>query len=167
MSGAEDGDMTKTSPRHLRGCIAALMAALMAVGWCIRAPEATAQNNAGDTIHVTAHQMRQLSVAKGGLHAVRIEKAALGPIAFNADTSTAVRPPFPGRVTRLIAKIGEAVKRGAPLLEIDSSDVVQPQSDLIAAVTAMNKARSQLGLAEISEQRDRNLFEGRAGPLKT
>src|SRR5262249_16374367 len=167
MSGAEDGDMTKTSPRHLRGCVAALMAALMAVGWCIAPPPATPHNQPRDTIHVTADQMRQLSVAKVELHAFRIEKSAIGQIAFNEDTSTAVLTPFSGRVTRLIAKIGEAVKRGAPLLEIDSSDVVQPQSDLIAAVTAMNKARSQLGLAEISEQRDRNLFEGRAGPLKT
>ena len=67
---------------------------------------------------------------------------------------------------RLVARLGERVRQGAPLLELDSSEVVQPQNDFIAAVAALNKARSQLGLAQIVERRHHDLYEGKAGPLK-
>jgi cobalt-zinc-cadmium efflux system membrane fusion protein len=44
--------------------------------------------------------------------------------------------------------------------------MVQAQNDFITASTAMNKARSQLNLAQIVEKRNRDLFQGRAVPLK-
>jgi membrane fusion protein, heavy metal efflux system len=67
---------------------------------------------------------------------------------------------------RLIAKVGDQVKRGDPLLEIDSPEQVPPQNDFIAAQTARNKARSQLSLAQIAEKRARDLYEGKATPFK-
>jgi cobalt-zinc-cadmium efflux system membrane fusion protein len=130
---------------------------------------ATAQHHtqkSGDTVRVTPHQMHQLDVARVELFSFRVQKTAIGQIAYNEDTSTVVLTPFPGRVTRLIAKIGDQVKRGDPMFEIDSPEVVLPQNEFVAAVTALNKARSQLALAQISEKRARDLFEGRAGPLK-
>ncbi len=69
-------------------------------------------------------------------------------------------------MTRLIAKIGDEVKRGDPLFEIDSPEVVQAQTDFIAAVTAANKARSQLALAKIVEKRPRTCYAGKAAPRK-
>ena len=89
------------------------------------------------------------------LYPFRVQKLAIGQIAYNEDTSTAVLTPFPGRVTRLIAKVGDTVNRGDPLFEIDSPEVVQPQNDFIAALSAMNKARSQLDLAHIVESGSR------------
>jgi membrane fusion protein, heavy metal efflux system len=77
-----------------------------------------------------------------------------------------VMTPFSGRVTRLIAKVGDQVRRGDPLLEIDSPDQVPPQNDFIAAQTARNKARSQLSLAQIVEKRARDLYEGKATPVQ-
>jgi cobalt-zinc-cadmium efflux system membrane fusion protein len=119
-----------------------------------------------DRVQVTADQMHQLSVIKVELHPFRVRKSAIGQIAYNEDTSTAVLTPFTGRVTRLIAKIGQTVKRGDPLFEIDSPEVVQPQNDFIAAATATNKARSALDLARIVEKRLKDLYEGSAAPLK-
>src|SRR5262249_15232822 len=87
-------------------------------------------------------------------------------IAATGAPGTAVLATFCGRVTRLIAKIGDTVKRGDPLFELDSPEVVQPQNDFIAAVTAFNKARSALNLAQIVEKRMRDLYEGKAAPLK-
>ena len=103
-----------------------------------------------DSVRVTADQMHQLDITKVELFPFRA-KLAIGQIAYNEDASTAVLTPFPGRVTRLIAKIGDMVKRGDPLFEIDSPEVVQPQNDFIAAIAALNKARSQLDLATIVE----------------
>ena len=74
--------------------------------------------------------------------------------------------PFSGRVIRLIAKVGDQVKSGDPLLEIDSPEQVPPQNEFIAAQTARNKAQSQLNLARIVEKRARDLYDGKAAPFK-
>lgn len=145
---------------------ALLIAAMQIGGFVIASCEAAAQTKSGDTLRVTADQLHQLSIVKVELYPFRPEKSAIGQIAYNEDASTAVLAPFSGRVLRLIAKLGDSVEQGTPLLEIDSSEVVQPQNDLIAAATAMNKARSQLELAQIIETRQKNLYEGRAGALK-
>ena len=119
-----------------------------------------------DFVRVVADQMHQLEVVKVKPHAFLDQRSAIGQIAFNEDASTIVLTPFSGRVIRLIAKVGDPVKRGDPLLEIDSPEQVPPQNDFIAAQTARNKARSQLNLAQIVEKRARDLYEGKAAPFK-
>lgn len=119
-----------------------------------------------DFIRVVADQMHQLEVVKVKSHAFLDQRSAIGQIAFNEDASTIVLTPFSGRVTRLIAKVGDQVRRGDSLLEIDSPEQVPPQNELIAAQTARNKARSQLNLAQIVEKRARDLYEGKAAPFK-
>jgi membrane fusion protein, heavy metal efflux system len=115
-----------------------------------------------DSVHVTADQMHQLSIVKVRPYAFRVQKTAVGQIAFNEDASTVVLTPFAGRVTRLIARIGDEVKRGDPLFEIDSPEVVQAQTDLIAAVQGLEKAKSQLILAKSVLDRQVSLLAGRA-----
>jgi membrane fusion protein, heavy metal efflux system len=119
-----------------------------------------------DFVRVATAQMHQLQVVKVEAHAFRVQKSAIGQIAFNEDASTVVLTPFSGRVIRLIAKLGDQVKSGDPLLEIDSPEQVPPQNDFIAAQTARNKARSQLNLAGIVEKRARDLYDGKAAPFK-
>ena len=68
-----------------------------------------------------------------------MKKTAIGQIAFNEDASTTVLSPFSGRVTKLSKKIGEDVKFGDPLFEIDSPEVVQAQTDLIARAADAGK----------------------------
>src|SRR5260370_38899588 len=104
--------------------------------------------------------MHQLQVVKVEPHAFRVQRSAIGQIAFNEDASTVVLTPFSGRVIRLIAKVGDQVRSGDPLLEIDSPEQVPPQNDFIAPQTARNKARSQLNLARIVEKRVRDLYDG-------
>jgi len=115
-----------------------------------------------DTVRTTLDQMHQLSIERVELYLFRTQKPAIGQIAFNEDLSTVVVTPFSGRVTRLIAKIGDAVKRGDALFEIDSPEVVQAQTDLIAAVQAVQKAKSQLALAKRVLDRQTSLLAGRA-----
>jgi membrane fusion protein, heavy metal efflux system len=146
---------------------AVLLCATLCVACCAGvASPAVAQPRKDDVVRVTADQMHQLSVAAVELRPFRIEKAAVGQIAYNEDASTAVLASFTGRVTRLIARLGERVRQGAPLLEIDSPDIVQPQNDFLAAAAALNKARSKLELATIVETRNKNLYVGKAGALK-
>src|SRR6266513_60582 len=119
----------------LRGLTALLFAA--ALNTSLAAADGATKGR--DFVRVVADQIHQLEVVKVAPHTFLHQRSAIGQIAFNEDASTIVLTPFSGRVTRLIAKIGDDAKRGDPLFEIDSPEVVQTQTDLIAAVQALEK----------------------------
>jgi cobalt-zinc-cadmium efflux system membrane fusion protein len=96
----------------------------------------------------------------------RAEHVTEGKIAIDEDRSTPVFSPYAGRVTRLLVRPGDSVVKGQPLFVIEAADNVQAQNDFIAAMTAMNKARSALDLAKLQDTRAKDLFEGKAVPLK-
>jgi cobalt-zinc-cadmium efflux system membrane fusion protein len=98
--------------------------------------------------------------------AFRAEHVTEGKIAVDEDRSTPVFSPYAGRVTKLLARPGDSVKQGQPLFVIEAADTVQAQNDFIAAMTGLNKARSALDLAQIQYKRAKDLFEGKAVPLK-
>jgi len=98
--------------------------------------------------------------------AFRDERATDGKIGSNEDTTTPVFSPFSGRVSRLIARPGEYVERGAPLFAIEASEFVQGQNDLVTAVAGVEKARSRLALAQTAEKRQRELLSIRGGAQK-
>jgi membrane fusion protein, heavy metal efflux system len=133
------------------------------IGCCASAqPAIERPSSDADTVRVTPDQMHQLSIVKVVPYPFRLQKQAIGQIAFNEDASTVVLTPFSGRVTRVIGKLGEDVKRGDPLFEIDSPEVVQAQTDLIAAFQGLQKGRSQLALAKRVLDRLTNLFGSNA-----
>jgi cobalt-zinc-cadmium efflux system membrane fusion protein len=98
--------------------------------------------------------------------AFRAEHVTEGKIAVDEDRSTPVFSPYAGRVTKLLARPGDSVVQGQPLFVIEAADTVQAQNDFIAAMTGLNKARSALDLAQLQHKRAKDLFEGRAVPLK-
>lgn len=151
-----DGGTQRRSPGVRAGrlcvaCLALLVFGALQFGGALLLPrEAAAQGSqkVGDAVRATADQMHQLDIAEVKPYVFRTWKLAFGQIAFNEDASTVVLTPFSGRVTRLIAKMGDVVKRGDSLFEIDSPEVVQAQTDLIAAVHGVEKAKSLLALAK-------------------
>src|SRR3984893_7568405 len=98
--------------------------------------------------------------------AFRAEHVTEGKIAVDEDRSTPVFSPYAGRVIKLLARPGESVTQGQPLFVIEAADTVQAQNDLIATMTGLNKARSALDLAQLQYKRAKDLFEGKAVPLK-
>ena len=96
----------------------------------------------------------------------RAEHVTEGKIAIDEDRSTPVFSPYAGRVTKLLVRPGDAVVKGQPLFVIEAADNVQAQNDFIGAMTSMNKAKSALDLAQLQGQRAKDLFEGKAVPLK-
>jgi cobalt-zinc-cadmium efflux system membrane fusion protein len=113
-------------------------------------------------VTVTGDQMHQLDIAPAKIKAFATTKSAIGQIAFNEDASTAVLSPFSGRVTKLLKKIGEDVKRGDALFEIDSPEVAQAQTDFISTLQALEKARSQLNLTKRTLDRQLSLMQDKA-----
>jgi len=98
--------------------------------------------------------------------AFRAEHVTEGKIAVDEDRSTPVFSPYAGRVTKLLARPGDSVTQGQPLFVIEAADTVQAQNDFITAMTGLNKARSALDLAQLQHKRAKDLFEGKAVPLK-
>lgn len=98
--------------------------------------------------------------------AFRAEHVTEGKIAIDEDRSTPVFSPYAGRVTKVLARPGDTVAKGQPLFVIEAPDTVQAQNDFFAAMAAMNKAKSALDLAQLQGTRAKDLFEGKAVPLK-
>lgn len=96
----------------------------------------------------------------------RAETVTEGKVAVDEDRSTPVFSPYAGRVMKLMVRPGDNVTQGQPLFVIEAADTVQAQNDFISAMTALNKAKSALALAQIQDTRARDLFEGKAVPLK-
>ena len=111
---------------------------------------------------MSAEQLRQIDITRAEVKPFGELKPGIGQIAFNEDASSVVLAPFSGRITRLIAKVGDDVKRGDPLFELDSPEVVQAQTDLIAAVQGLGKTKSQLALAKRTFDRQSSLIAAKA-----
>jgi membrane fusion protein, heavy metal efflux system len=89
-----------------------------------------------------------------------------GKIAVNEDQATPVYSPYSGRIIKLLAKPGDRVERGQPLFILEATDAVQVHNDFLTAITALNKARAQLNLAQTVERRLGSLYEGKAIALR-
>jgi cobalt-zinc-cadmium efflux system membrane fusion protein len=111
------------------------------------------------TFRATAQQMKTFTIAAVGIHGFVSEELTEGKIAVNGDRATPLFSPYSGRVTRVIAGLGDTVTKGAPLATIEASEFVQAQSDLAAAV-------AQARLARINEGRKHALYEAKGGSLQ-
>jgi cobalt-zinc-cadmium efflux system membrane fusion protein len=121
-------------------------------------PESPPANTAAtdNTLHLTPSQLSTLTVNTVSRLGFRSEEMADGRIALNSDTATQVFSPYSGRVIRVIAGIGQHVKKGAALFSIDASEFAQTQSDLL-------NANTQLKLARIAEERRHAAFDSKGG----
>ena len=115
---------------------------------------------------LTPAEWASLTIQPVTERAFRAEHVTEGKIAVDEDRATPVFSPYAGRVTKLLARPGDSVSEGQPLFVIEATDNVQAQNDFIAAMTAQNKAKSAFDLAQLQDKRAKDLFEGKAVPLK-
>jgi cobalt-zinc-cadmium efflux system membrane fusion protein len=118
------------------------------------------------TFRPTPAQLAGLKIETVELRTFRPEKVTEGNIALDDELNTPVLSPYSGRVTRLIARLGEQVERGTPLFAVEATEFVQAANDLITAVATLKTARSQLSQAEINEKRAHELYLAKGGALK-
>jgi cobalt-zinc-cadmium efflux system membrane fusion protein len=141
-------------------CLVSLLAGCWPDASAVKPPQAPVKDQ--NLIRVTTENLHQIGVVNVELAAFPRHKHAIGQIAFNEDASTVVQTPFSGRVTRVLAKIGDEIKAGDPLFEIDSPEVVQAQTDLIAALHGVDKAKSALISARRQAERATRLVKDKA-----
>ncbi|MBV8201200.1 MAG: efflux RND transporter periplasmic adaptor subunit [Acidobacteria bacterium] len=82
-----------------------------------------------------------------------------GRLAWDEDRTARVFPPIGGRVRKLLADLAQRVERDAPLAAIESSDFGQAQADV-------DRAATDLAVAERTLARVRDLYEHAAAPHK-
>ncbi len=122
------------------------------------APEAEAPSPPG-TFRATPQQLKSLTVESVGTHGFVSEELTEGKIAVDGDLATPVFSPFSGRVTRVIAGLGDRVKAGAPLATLEAAEFVQAQNDL-------STAAAQVKIARINETRKHALYDAKGGSLQ-
>jgi cobalt-zinc-cadmium efflux system membrane fusion protein len=71
-----------------------------------------------------------------------------GKIAADETRTTAVFSPYTGRVTRVLAQIGDHVRTGQPLFAVDAAEFVQGQSDLLTAGAQVRLTKATLDRQE-------------------
>lgn len=111
------------------------------------------------TFRPTREQLASLGVAPVQMMIFRSEQTTDGIIAYNDDTTTQVFSPYSGRVTRVVAELGDLVKKGDPLMTVAASEFVQAKNNLITA-------RAQVNLTVASEKRQHELYLAKAAALK-
>jgi cobalt-zinc-cadmium efflux system membrane fusion protein len=122
-------------------------------------PAAPAAASPPGTFRASPQQLKTLTVEAVQSHDFVSEELTEGKIAVNGDRATPVFSPYSGRVTRVIAGLGDTVKAGAPLATLEATEFVQAQNDL-------RTATAQVKIARISEIRKHALYDAKGGSLQ-
>src|SRR6202167_1252511 len=95
------------------------------------APSAAARDR--NSVDLSDSQLASVKVEAVEAHEFPVEKEAIGNIDFDEDMAVQVFTPYQGRIIALYASVGDDVKKGQTLFTIDSPDLLQAESTLIAA----------------------------------
>jgi membrane fusion protein, heavy metal efflux system len=118
------------------------------------APAANAVSNQ-NSVDLTDSQLSSVKVQPVEEREFPVEKEAVGSIDFNEDMEVQVFTPYQGKIIALYAEIGDDVKKGQTLFTIDSPDLLQAESNLIAAAGVLDLENKNLA-------RERDLYATRA-----
>jgi len=133
-----------------------LFAGLAELLACGRAEPVETAPPPGET-WLTDAQIRgaRLIIDPAGKRTLALHLITAGRVAFDEGRVAHVFSPVSGRVTKVVAALGQRVRKGDPLAVIESPDLGSAWSDLL-------KARADLTAAEHEFQRQKELFEHRA-----
>ncbi len=106
------------------------------------APNAASRGS--DSVDLSNSQLSSVKVAPVEERDFPLEKEAVGSIDFNEYMSVQVFAPYQGRIIALFAEVGSDVKKGQTLFTIDSPDLLQAESTLIAAAGVLELDRKNL-----------------------
>lgn len=112
-----------------------------------------------NNVELAQSQSESIDVATVSERTFPLQRDAVGNIDFNEDLSTQVFTPYQGRIVKLFAKLGDNVNRGQMLFTIESPDLIQADSTLIAAAgvldlttRALERARELYKVQGIAEK---------------
>jgi cobalt-zinc-cadmium efflux system membrane fusion protein len=140
----------------------ALAVACLSAAGCKTAPtEPAAAPPPNGEVWVTDQQLTDghIAIQPVGVHAVGNDVVTSGKVTFDDLRVAHIFSPVTGRVSRILADPGARVKKGAPLVAIQSPDVGNAFADL-------SKAEAELTAVQHDFQRTKELYEAHAGSQK-
>ena len=132
---------------------ACAVAALLLAG-CSQHAETQAQTSSivASNVTLTADQQQNIHLSTVQQSTFHKTVDTTGTVQFDSDQATIILAPMSGPVTRVLVALGEKVKEGQPLAEVDSPDFA----------TAISTYRKALATAKITRQlaeQDQELLE--------
>lgn len=118
------------------------------------------------TFSPTKQQWANLAKQKVVAQPFRTEIVTDGKIAIDEDRTTPVFSPNSGVIKRLAVNPGDPIEGGQLLFTIEATDMVQAQNDFIVAIDGIKTADSNHNMAQITEKRQKALFEAKATAMK-
>jgi cobalt-zinc-cadmium efflux system membrane fusion protein len=100
-----------------------------------------------DAVELSDSQLHMIDTGSVSERVFPIEREAVGSIDFNEDMAAQVFPPYQGRIVKLYARVGDNVTRGQQLFTIESPDLIQAESSLIATAGVLDLTTHALGRA--------------------
>jgi cobalt-zinc-cadmium efflux system membrane fusion protein len=127
--------------------------------------EPGAKSGGGGAIALPANAAAEnpVSTVVAGLVRLAGDIQVVGTVSYDQDHLALVGPLVAGRVARLLAGVGDRVRRGQAIAEIESADVGQARADLIAA--RARAAAAQLNLHRESDLAERRISSAREKEL--
>lgn len=101
-----------------------------------------------EALELSPEEFAKFKVEPAETHAFTIQREAVGNIDFDQEMTVQVSAPFAGRILSLYAKAGDDVKKGATLFTLDSPDLLEAESKLIAAAGTLTVADRALARAK-------------------
>ncbi len=90
------------------------------------------------------------------------ELRVTGRVQINEDRAVRIGSPVEGRVTRVLATVGDRVKAGQPVLVLHSHELAAARSDYEKARAAVARAEKALAYAQAELERANRLLEAKA-----
>jgi cobalt-zinc-cadmium efflux system membrane fusion protein len=138
--------------RAVRAALALTSLTLSGLPGCggtgVGAPAAMPEPVRADSVVLRDSQLRAIKLAPADTRAFALLRSAVGSIDFDEDRTVQVFSPYQGKIIRAFAQLGEEVRRGSVLYTIDSPDLVQAESALIAAAGVADLTTAALARAK-------------------
>jgi membrane fusion protein, heavy metal efflux system len=109
---------------------------------------ATSSPSTPDSIELSDGQLQAIKLAPVSMHSFALQRSAVGSIDFDENQSVQVFSPYQGKIIQAFAEVGDEVKRGKVLYAIDSPDLMQAESTLIAAAGVADLTTAALARAK-------------------
>ncbi len=110
-------------------------------GASVAAPD---NSSAQDVVDLTERQAGSVKFGPVGSHDFALLKTAVGTIDFNENLLVQVFSQYPGKIIKANFNVGDDVKQGDVLFTIDSPDLLQAESTLLAAAGVLELQKRTL-----------------------
>jgi membrane fusion protein, heavy metal efflux system len=111
-------------------------------------PAAAGTSPETDAVDLSDKQLGMINLGTVSERTFPLQKEAVGSIDFNEDVATPVFTSYPGRIEKLFVKVGDNVSKDQVLFTIQSPDLIQADSTLIAAAAVLDLTSRALTRAQ-------------------